>query len=198
MLDWPIPSYFRQLVKDGACPDGEAIVLLHLTLDRADVDARAAAAGGRLTWHSPHETYGRGGWQLSDFSWNHTTLWAMKADPDLTYLQDMFDPQKVYEQRHQRKERYGDDIIDHIEFMKFGGRLVPQGLSIVRHRSADQINEIIRFCESIGIWVANPHTHYLDQDVRWNGQPILDARARWDPHGLLNPGHLLVLEESHP
>lgn len=194
-LEWPIPSFFRQLVKDGACPDGNAVLLLHLTLSPDELDARIVPFGGSITWHSPHENYGRKGWQLSDFSWNHTTLWAIKADEQFTYLQDMFDPGRVYDQLRQRKERYGDQIIEHIEFMKFGGRLVPQGLTLVRFRSAEQMRELIDFCESIGIWVANPHTHYLDEDVRWNGQPILDARARWDPHGLLNPGHLRVLEE---
>jgi hypothetical protein len=74
--------------------------------------------------------------------------------------------------------------------------MYPQGLSIVRFRSQEQLWELIEFCESIGIWVANPHTHYLDEDVRWNGQPILDAKARWDPHGLLNPGHLRILEKD--
>jgi FAD/FMN-containing dehydrogenase len=194
VLEWPIPSFFRQLVKDGACPDGKALLLLHLTLTPDELRARIAPFGGSITWQSPPEQYGRKGWQLSDFSWNHTTLWAIKADEQFTYLQDMFDPQRVYDQLRQRKERYGDEILEHIEFMKFGGRLVPQGLTLVRFRSAEQIRELIEFCESLGIWVANPHTHYLDEDVRWNGQPILDARVRWDPHGLLNPGHLRVLE----
>ncbi|MCB0114783.1 MAG: FAD-binding oxidoreductase [Caldilineaceae bacterium] len=189
-LAWPIPSYFRQLVKDGACPDGKANLLLQVVMDEATLAARMASFGGVVTWHSLHENYLRRGWQLSDFSWNHTTLWAMKSDPSLTYLQDMFLPDKVYQQLAQRRERYGDVLMEHIEFMKFGGRLVPQGLTLVRFQSSEQLTELMSWCESIGIWIANAHTHYLDEDVRWNGQPILDARARWDPHGLLNPGHL--------
>ncbi|MBI3960352.1 MAG: FAD-binding oxidoreductase [Chloroflexi bacterium] len=196
LLEWPIPSYFRQLVRDNACPDGKALALLHLTLDEAEVAARAAPFGGQITWRSPPSAYLRSDWQLSDFSWNHTTLWALKSDPQLTYLQDQFDPQRVHEQLRLRKERYGDDILEHIEFMKFRGKMYPQGLSLVRFRSPQHLQELMDFCESIGIWMANPHTHFLDEDVRWNGQPILDARRRWDPHGLLNPGHLRSLEEK--
>lgn len=85
-------------------------------------------------------------------------------------------------------------MLTHIEFTIFRGRLVPSGLSIVRYRSKEHLWELIDYCESIGMIVANPHTHYLDEDVRWNGQPILDAKAEWDPHGLLNPGHLRSLE----
>ncbi|MBI1296898.1 FAD-binding protein [bacterium] len=193
-LEWPIPSYFRQLVKDGACPEGKAVLLLHVVCDEAMLAAKVSSYGGGITWRSPHENYLRSGWQLSDFSWNHTTLWAMKTDPSLTYLQDMFLPDKVYEQLAQRKARYGDMVLEHVEFMKFGGRLVPQGLTLVRFQSPEQLAELMTWCESIGIWIANPHTHFLDEDVRWNGQPILDARARWDPHGLLNPGHLKAVE----
>lgn len=190
VLDWPIPTYFRQLVRDGACPEGKAILLLHLVAEANALAERATPAGGRVTWSSPPEHYQRRGWQLSDFSWNHTTMWAIKADDRLTYLQDQFDPERVYEQLAARRSRYGADLIEHIEFMKFRGRMYPQGLTIVNYRAPQQITELIAYCESIGIWVANPHTHRLDEDVRWNGQPILDAKARWDPHGLLNPGHL--------
>jgi len=196
ILEWPIPSFFRQLVRDNACPEGKAISLLHLTMDGAELAERLVPIGGRVTWHSPHSAYLNSGWQLSDFSWNHTTLWAIKSDPQITYLQDQFDPERVYAQLLQRRERYPDDILEHIEFMRFRGRMYPQGMSLVRFRSPQQLQGLLDFCEEIGIWLANPHTHYLDDDVRWNGQPILDARKRWDPHGLLNPGHLRSLEEK--
>lgn len=195
-LEWPIPSFFRQLVRDGACPDGEAVVLLHLAMDNAELAQRVAQFGGALTWYSPHENYYRKGWQLSDFAWNHTTLWAMKADPQLTYLQDGLDPSRVHEQLRLRKARYGNDLLEHIEFMKIRGQIGPQALSIVRFHSKEQLWELIAWCEANGIRIANPHTHRLDEDMRWNGQPILDAKARWDPHGLLNPGHLAAREES--
>ena len=195
-LEWPIPSFFRQLVRDGACPNDQAIVLLHLTMDKAELAPRVAHFGGALTWHSPHENYYRKGWQLSDFSWNHTTLWAMKADPQLTYLQDALDPQRVHEQLRLRKQRFGDDVLEHVEFMKMRGRIGPQGLSVVRFHTKEQLWALMAWCEENGIRVANPHTHRLDEDMRWNGQPILDAKDRWDPHGLLNPGHLAALEES--
>lgn len=196
VLEWPIPTFFRQLVRDNACPDGKAIALLHLTMNEADLAERAARFGGRVTWRSPHSAYLTSGWQLSDFSWNHTTLWAIKTDPSITYLQDQFDPDRVYEQLRLRRERFPDDLLEHIEFMKFRGRMYPQGLTLVRFRSPEQLQAIMDYSEEIGIWLANPHTHYLDDDVRWNGQPILDARQRWDPHGLLNPGHLRSLEAA--
>ena len=195
-IEWPVPSYFRQLVRDGACPEGKAIILLHLVMERTDLEARLAPYGGTISWYSPHENYQKSGWQLVDFSWNHTTLWAMKHDEDFTYLQDLYDPDKVHEQWRLLKERYGDDILGHFEFFKWGGKIVPGGLSIVRFYSKEKLWELIDYCESIGVVIANPHTHRLDEDWRWNGQPILDAKARWDPNGLLNPGHLKSVEDE--
>ncbi len=196
VLEWPIPSFFRQLVRAGASPEGKAQMLLMLTIDQTELQARVAPFGGVVTWQSPPEDYLKRGLLLSDFAWNHTTLWAMKVDENITYLQDQFDPDRVYEQLRLRKERYGDQILEHIEFMKFRGRLYPQGLSLVRYQDRDQLWELMDYCEKIGIWIANPHTHYLDEDVRWNGQTLLDAKARWDPQGLLNPGHLKRLESA--
>ena len=196
MLEWPIPSYFGQLIHVGAVPQGKALMLLLLDVDADSFRARVADAGGKVTWHDPDGIYRPGKLMLTDYAWNHTTLWAIKADEELTYLQDQFDPDRVYDQLRQRKARYGDRVLEHIEFMKFLGRMVPQGLTLVRATSAAELQEITAFCESIGIWTADPHTHFLDEDVRWNGQPILDAKAAWDPHGLLNPGHLKTLEQA--
>jgi hypothetical protein len=80
-----------------------------------------------------------------------------------------------------------------VEFIKAGGRVESGGLSIVRYQSKERLWEIMEFCESIGVRVANPHTYFLDDDTRWYGDEFLAAKARWDPHQLLNPGHLHVL-----
>lgn len=190
VLEWPIPSFFRQLVRAGASPEGKAQILLMVTIDQVELQQRVAPFGGVVIWSSPTEDYLKRGLMLSDFSWNHTTLWAMKVDEKITYLQDQFDPERVHQQLRQRKERYGDQILGHIEFMKFRGTMCPQGMSLVRYQDRDQLWSIMNYCEEIGILIANPHTLYLDEDSRWNGQTLLDAKARWDPSGLLNPGHL--------
>lgn len=191
LLDARIPPMFKQLQRAGAAPAGMHLVLMELAHDPAEIAGRTQASGGVLTFHTAADKYHATGtlW-LSDFSWNHTTLWAMKADPAMTYLQDMFDVERFWDQHRARSEKFPDELFLHLEFMKFGGTLRPQGLSLVRFTTRDRLWEIMDFCESIGQWMANPHTHRLDEDVRWNGQPILDAKKLWDPDGLLNPGHL--------
>lgn len=186
-----ITPFFKQLVKLGATPAGKATVLLIAAADQATVAAAAAKQGGVITWHGAHEDYLKvGKIQLSDFSYNHTTLWAMKADENWTYMQDVFSADKVIEQYQTRKAHYGDAVLTHIEWLKWGGWITPAGLSLVYFKDKQQLWDVMNYCESLGMWVANAHTHKLDEDVRWNGQPILDAKRMWDPHNLLNPGHM--------
>ena len=195
-FEWPIPSYFTPLVKRGACPEGKAVLFLYLA-EPPEVAAKwINETGGEPTLHIPPYERPRAGIEIYDFTWNHTTMWAIKADPSLTYLQDQFQRDRLYEQLALRKERFGDQVLLHAEFSKARGEVRPGALSIVRYESRDQLWEIIEFCESIGIRVANPHTHFLDDDVRWAGEHLLSAKNRWDPKGLLNPGHLRALEQA--
>ena len=88
-----------------------------MTAARGRLQAAAAAAGGEVTLCEPYQGL-RSMPLLSDYTWNHTTLWAMKADPAYTYLQCGFDPVNVRSQFAQLKERFGDEFLFHIEFMK--------------------------------------------------------------------------------
>lgn len=189
-LEWPAPSYFTHLVKAGGCPEGKSMLLLQLAVDRADIEPRLRAGGGQISWHETRSYGHKDVIQLTDFSWNHTTLWAIKADPGWTYLQEGFDKNRVFEQLELRKARYGKDIVEHIEFSKSGGDVYVSGLSLVRFHSKDELIELMAFCESIGVAIYSPHTTFLDDDTRWDGRSLFAAKRRWDPHNLLNPGHL--------
>jgi len=192
----PLPQYYPKLVELGVAPEGKTLALMELVIEQDALEKHAKQHGGTVTWSSPFEHYHKKGVTLSDFTWNHTTLWAMKADPTLTYLQDGFDAARVYEQLKTRRERFGDALIHHVEFTRGSDQDIPTpgGMTIVRYESDEQLYDIIRFSEEVGMRIADPHSYFLDNDVRWNGQPILDAKRDWDPHGLLNPGKLKVLE----
>ena len=198
VLEWPIPSYFLPLVKKGGSPDGKAQLLLQ-TDQKPDFMNTLFTDfdGAKLMFHAEPAPYSQGrGFQLYDFTWNHTTMWAMKADKELTYLQDAFDASSYLEQIKKRKQKYGDDVATHIEFIGAEDGVRPGGLSIVRYRGKEALYELIDYCESIDIRVSNPHTHFLDADIRWYQDYLVDAKKRWDPMSLLNPGHLKRLEPS--
>ena len=194
VFEWPIPSFFAPLVKKEACPEGKALILLMTTATEKELAPYLENTGAVQTFFQPPAEGASRGFQIYDFTWNHTTMWAMKADKNYTYLQDVFDAEQLHSLTKKRKQKYGDQILLHVEFLKSDGQIRPGALSLVYYKGREDLTAIIDYCESIGIRVSNPHTYFLDDDIRWYNPGIVHARKRWDPNGLLNPGHLRDLD----
>lgn len=149
----------------------------------------AEAYGGDLERELP----ARGHPTVSDFSFNHVTLWAKKVEPAWTYLQSGYDPQRLHEQVALVRARFGDDVLHHFEFVTSQGQINPGGLLLVRYRGIpSQLDNLIAFLEANGVTVANPHRYVLECEPRrrrhWS--EVLAAKAQFDPLNLLNPGKL--------
>ena len=191
VFEWPIPSFFtpvKQVMREG-----KALALIMIATAQAEsLRSSVEAAGGEVTFAGKFEGP-RTQPLLSDYTWNHTTLWAMKADPAYTYLQCGFSPADCEEQFRMLRERYGEEILFHIEFMKNGeGVVVPGAIPVVRFSTEERLNDMIAYCRSIGVFVANPHVNYLEDAGRFRADNIqLKAKQRYDPRGLLNPGKMI-------
>ena len=196
VFEWPIPSFFtpvKQIVREG-----KTLVLLMIATDQLEPLRRAlATAGGEETFSGAFEGP-RTQPLLSDYTWNHTTLWAMKANPTYTYLQCGFSSADCRRQFQLLRERYGDEILFHIEFMKNGtGEVIPGAIPVVRFTTEERLNDMIAFCRSIGVFVANPHVNYLEDAGRFRADNIqLRAKQRYDPRGLLNPGKMISFQKE--
>jgi len=191
VFEWPIPSFFTPVKK--IVRDGKALVLIMIAAAQLDALRNAAKdARGEVTFSGIYDGP-RTQPLLSDYTWNHTTLWAMKADPAYTYLQCGFSAAECREQFRMLRERYGDEILFHIEFMKNGdGVVIPGAIPVVRFTTEERLNDMIAYCRSIGIFVANPHVNYLEDAGRFRADNMqLRAKERYDPRGLLNPGKMI-------
>jgi hypothetical protein len=178
--------------------EAKAMALFMIHAGQADaLSTASSAAGGEVTFCGAYEGP-RTQPLLSDYTWNHTTLWAMKADPEYTYLQCTFSPTKCREQFLLLRERFGNEILFHIEFMKNGnGVVVPGAIPVVRFVSEERLNEMIAYCRSIGVFVANPHVNYLEDGGRFRADNIqLMAKQKYDPRGLLNPGKMISFHKE--
>jgi FAD/FMN-containing dehydrogenase len=175
------------------CPQGKHMVFLMISLAQLDALKQAAArAGGTVTY--AEEDHGlRSTPLLSDYTWNHTTLWAIKHDAAYTYLQCGFDPDRVREQMALLRRRFGQEILFHMEFIKNGqGRIIPAAIPLVRFVNEERLNEMIQCCRENGVFVANPHVNNLEDGGRFREDHVqLLAKQRYDPKGLLNPGKML-------
>ena len=196
VFEWPIPSFFvpvKPLMREG-----KAIVLAMIaTAQVAGLRRVVESAQGEITFVGPFDGP-RTQPLLSDYTWNHTTLWAIKANPAYTYLQCGFSLTECREQFRLLRDRFGDEILFHIEFMKIGdGAVVPGAIPVVRFISEERLNEMIAYCRSIGVSVANPHVNYLEDAGRFRADHIqLLAKQKYDPAGLLNPGKMISFQRK--
>jgi len=194
-FEWPIPSFFSPIIKYA--PEGKALIFFLIASDQcAALEIEAQAAGGSVTYSGAYQGLNARP-LLSDYTWNHTTLWAMSADEAYTYLQCGFDPSKVRDQMHQLRARFGTEILFHMEFMKNGvGQVIPGAIPLVYYTTEQRLNEMIDFCRAIGVFVANPHVNNVEGGGRYRADNVqLLAKQRYDPKGLLNPGKMITF---HP
>jgi len=195
-FEWPIPSFFtpvRELV-----PEGKALIFFLIAESQcADFEVLARAQGGEVTYSGKYLGL-RTRPLLSDYTWNHTTLWAMRTDEAYTYLQCAFDPVTVRDQMRQLKQRFGNEILFHMEFWKAGdGCMIPGAIPVVYYTTDERLNEMISFCREIGVFVANPHVNNVENGGRYRPDNVqLLAKQRYDPKGLLNPGKMITFKSE--
>jgi FAD/FMN-containing dehydrogenase len=196
IFEWPIPSYFLPVRK--ICPEEKAMIFCQV--DNPQLPAlvtQAEQADGQVTFAQPYQEPRRGP-LLTDYTWNHTTLWAIKVDSGLTYLQCSFDPDRVREQFRLLRKRFGNDFLLHMEMVKNeGGRVIPSCLPIVRYRTEPYLNEMIDHCREIGVSIANPHVNQVEGGGRFRADNRqLRAKYLFDPNGLLNPGKMVTFRKE--
>jgi FAD/FMN-containing dehydrogenase len=194
-FETPIPTYFKPLKK--YIPEDKHCTFLLVDAPDADrVIASAEAAGLSQVFRKPFGEPPKPPY-ITDYTWNHTTLWAIKADPQFTYLQCGFGGD-FKGNLAKLKEKYGDEFLLHIEMTrgnsKFKGaqaEVSVGGIPLIRYTTEERLNEIIEYCESIGVGVANPHAFTLEGGGEH--EDIAEKRAlkdTVDPKALLNPGKM--------
>ena len=189
VFDWGAAQYFKPLLShlpagqaDRALPDRRSLARGVRHAGRRQSVARIVferAAGGEAGDIPP----------LYEFTWNHTTLWALKADRTITYLQCLFDGPDYLDKIARAVATFGDETPMHLEFTRVGGHVAAFGLQLVRFTSEQRLYEIIAWLEAAGCPVADPHTFILeDGGMKTIDEAQLAFKRQNDPLGLLNPG----------
>lgn len=185
----PIPSYFGAL--KPVCPDGKSILIAMIA--EPSLEAFKSLLGGRgtITLETPTDD-GPGQVPLYEYTWNHTTLQVLKTDRSVTYLQCLYPHDRLMEKVAQMREMFPDEVLQHLEFLRFGGKVTCSGLPVVRYTTAERLNEIIRLHEENGVYIANPHVYTVEDGSRYKRVDVdqLGFKHEVDPYGLLNPGKM--------
>jgi FAD/FMN-containing dehydrogenase len=185
----PLPSYFGALKPH--CTEGKSILIAMIA--EPSVEAFKTLLGGRgtITLEMPTDD-GAGQVPLYEYTWNHTTLQVLKADRSVTYLQCLYPHDQVMEKIAAMRDLFPDEVLQHLEFIRFNGRVTCSGLPVVRYTDADRLNEIIRLHEASGVNIANPHVFTVEDGSRYKRVDVdqLGFKHEVDPYGLLNPGKM--------
>jgi FAD/FMN-containing dehydrogenase len=192
-----IVPYLRRLASYASA--GEAMVICMVSEPQAEAfELLVAEHGGRVTFRRSAEEAQKVAFlehselqPLYEFTWNHTTLHAIRIDPTITYLQLRFPPDRNLELVDWVASRFGDEVLLHLEFQRRFGKVTCSSLPIVKYSTPERLDEIMAELESNGVAMANPHTYVLD-NAGWKriDAPQAEFKRMADPHGLMNPGKL--------
>ncbi len=194
VLENPLGSFFKPIKK--FYPEDHHLIFFEIDESAADaIAARAGALGLKVPHRIPYH-YPRKAPMLSDYTWNHTTLWALKADPSWTYLQSGFGD-NYREQFQLLHQQFPGEIMFHLEFTRGNPKMGVKntiacgGIPVVKFSTEERLKEIINYCTEIGVGTANPHTCYIEEGGRDQGYDIqLELKTEADPYNLLNPGKM--------
>jgi FAD/FMN-containing dehydrogenase len=129
---------------------------------------------------------------LFEYSWNHTTLHALKHDRTVTYLQTLFPPPSHLAKVAEMVDAFGDEVPMHLEFVRFGGEVACFGLQLVRYTTEERLLAIIDAHNRAGCPIFNPHEFTLEGGgMKKVDQLQLAFKREADPLGLLNPGKMI-------
>jgi hypothetical protein len=129
-------------------------------------------------------------------AWNHTTLRALKTDPQITYLQMGYPEGREIETCAEIARRYPDEIVNHVEFTRSEGRVRFGSLPMVRFTTEARLVELMLELEAMGCPIWNPHAHTLEEGNHRDADPAQIALKKAnDPKGLLNPGKMIGWED---
>lgn len=193
----PLPSYFGALKPH--CPEGKSILIAMIAEPSLESFKSLLGGRGTITLATPTDD-GPGQVPLYEYTWNHTTLQVLKADRSVTYLQCLYPHDRLLEKVAEMRELFPDEVLQHLEFIRFNGRVTCSGLPVVRYKDPDRLNEIIRLHEGRGVHIANPHVFTVEDGSRYKRVDAdqLGFKHEVDPHGLLNPGKMRSFAKMAP
>ncbi|KQO22092.1 FAD-binding protein [Acidovorax sp. Leaf76] len=187
----PIPAYFTSLAEH--LPAGcHAVMLLVAPHSEDGMRDMATRYGGTVSYRKTADEVEKSHKTLLEYTWNHTTLHALKVDKTLTYIQSGFTPATRLEQVKALDKALGGEVMMHLEFLRTKeGAFNCSGLQLIRYSTEERLNQIMQIYRDHGVQINNPHVYIVEDGKQNNLDPaVVGTKQRFDPQGLLNPGKL--------
>jgi FAD/FMN-containing dehydrogenase len=187
----PVTRYLTQLA--AHLPAGRhAVLLVVAESSEGGLLEMMTAHGGEVTYRKTAAEVRSSNRTLLEYTWNHTTLHALKVDKGITYIQSGFDPAHHVEQVKALEKALAGEVLMHLEFLRTKeGAYNCSGLQLVRYTTDERLNQIMQIYRDHGVQINNPHVYIVEDGKQANLNPaVVEFKRRFDPQGLLNPGKL--------
>lgn len=185
----PLAGWFRGL---NLSPDSHAVLAIVAKHGLAGWDDLLREHGGTESLRVPSDQPDDVRSPIYEYTWNHTTLHALRVDKGVTYLQCLYPAASALELVAKMGAAFPDELIQHLEFIRVGGQVTCSALPVIRYTTAGRMAEIVAHHEAAGVMIANPHYYTLEDGAGHKrvgeSQPIM--KAAMDPYALLNPGKM--------
>jgi hypothetical protein len=186
-LDARIGNYFGRL--KGIIPEGRAMLVT--LVPRGQMEGfRALIAAHNGTVDLEMDDADRQARKLPhafEFSYNHTTLQALKTDRNVTYLQILCPAPLNVAKIIELQAALGDDVFMHHEFSLMGGQRVAFDLPLVKYTTDARLYQIMEVYEAHGCPASDPHSCIIEEGgMKKADYRHLAWKKRLDPLGLLN------------
>ncbi|TRC79129.1 FAD-binding oxidoreductase [Mesorhizobium sp. WSM4307] len=193
----PVPQlYFKRHQKFFR--EGQSICVVMVAQHGLDAFlAFSRRAGGEVVFNAatatPEEKKGLP--PAYELAWNHTTLRALRVDPDITYLQSLYPFPNQLALVEKMDAMFPGEVYSHLEFVRLDGNITCFGLPLVKFTTEARLNEIVRLHEDNGCPIFNPHRYTLEEGgMKQTDAVQLAFKRETDPQGLLNPGKMIAWE----
>ena len=186
---WPLPTFFTAI--RNYCPEGRSLLMAMIAEPSLETFKALLGRRGEITFEGPFDE-APAKTPLYEYTWNHTTLHGLKITRDITYLQCLYPHDRLLASVKEMRDLFGDEVLPHLEMIRFGGRVTASALPVVRYTTPERLDEIIALHESLGVMIANPHVVTLEDGSRHKRADAdqLGFKHEVDPLGLLNPGKM--------
>lgn len=187
----PVPNYMESLA-EYLPKDCHAVIAQVAPESEEGFTAMVAELGGSISYRRSADEVKKTNRTLVEYTWNHTTLHALKVDKTLTYIQSGFDPTRNLAQVKALEKLLAGEVMMHLEFLRTKeGHFNCSGLQLIRYTSDARLNEIMQIYRDHGVQINNPHVYVVEDGKQNQMDPaVVRMKERFDPQGLLNPGKL--------
>lgn len=193
----PVPQlYFKRHQK--FFKEGQSICVVMVAQHGLDAFlAFTRRAGGEVIFNAatvtPEEKKGLP--PAYELAWNHTTLRALRVDPNITYLQSLYPFPNQLALVEKMDAMFPGEVFSHLEFVRLDGNITCFGLPLVKFTTEARLDEIVRLHEENGCPIFNPHRYTLEEGgMKQTDAVQLAFKRETDPQGLLNPGKMIAWE----